>query len=83
MLNFENHIPLHIQLKDLLKTEIVEGKYVEKIPSERELMERFTVSRSTVREAVKHLVHEGVLKKSTEKEHLSQKIRQCMTGLIL
>lgn len=62
-LNFENHIPLHIQLKDLLKTEIVEGKYVEKIPSERELMERFSVSRSTVREAVKHLVHDGVLKK--------------------
>lgn len=60
---FESHIPLHIQLKDLLKTEIVEGKHVEKIPSERELMERFTVSRSTVREAVNHLVHEGVLKK--------------------
>ncbi|MBD8034628.1 MULTISPECIES: GntR family transcriptional regulator [Solibacillus] len=62
-MNFESHIPLHIQLKDLLKTEIFDGKHVEKIPSERELMERFTISRSTVREAVSHLVNEGVLKK--------------------
>lgn len=62
-MNFESHIPLHVQLKDLLKSEIVEGKHREKIPSERILMERFTVSRSTVREAVNHLVREGVLKK--------------------
>ena len=62
-MNFESHIPLHIQLKDLIKAEIVEGKYEEKIPSERELMERFSVSRSTVREAVNHLVRDGVLKK--------------------
>ena len=62
-MNFESHIPLHIQLKDLIKAEIVEGNYEEKIPSERELMERFSVSRSTVREAVNHLVRDGVLKK--------------------
>ena len=62
-MNFESHIPLHIQLKDLIKAEIVEGKYEEKIPSERELMELFSVSRSTVREAVNHLVRDGVLKK--------------------
>lgn len=79
-MNFENHIPLHIQLKDLLKTEIVEGKHVVKIPSERELMERFSVSRSTVREAVKHLVHDGVLKKFMEKGRLLRRIRRYMTG---
>lgn len=52
-----------MQLKDVIKTEIVEGKYTDKIPSERELMERFSVSRSTVRESVNHLVREGVLQK--------------------
>ena len=62
-MNFESPIPLHIQLKDFIKNEIVEGNFVEKIPSERELMERFSVSRSTVRESVNHLVQEGVLQK--------------------
>ena len=62
-MNFESPIPLHIQLKTFIKNEIVEGNFVEKIPSERELMERFSVSRSTVRESVNHLVQEGVLQK--------------------
>lgn len=56
-------IPLHIQLKDGIQTLINEGYYKEKIPSERELMDRYKVSRSTVREAVSHLVREGVLEK--------------------
>ena len=56
-------IPLHIQLKDGIQELINEGFYKEKIPSERELMDRYKVSRSTVREAVSHLVREGVLEK--------------------
>lgn len=63
MLDYENPIPLHVQIKELIKAEILDGKYGEKIPSERELMERFSVSRSTIRESVNHLVHEGVLEK--------------------
>lgn len=63
MVNFESPMPLHIQLKEFIKKEIVEGNYVEKIPSERELMEQFSISRSTVRESVNHLVQEGVLEK--------------------
>ena len=49
-MNFESPIPLHIQLKDYIKNEIVEGNFVEKMQSERELMERFSVSRCTDRE---------------------------------
>ena len=56
-------MPLHIQLKQLIQTEIQDGKYVEKIPSERELMERFRVSRSTVRESINHLVRAQILEK--------------------
>lgn len=63
LLNIDNPIPLHIQLKNTIKQEVRTGKYVEKIPSERELMERFQISRSTVREAINHLVHEQVLEK--------------------
>jgi len=63
LLNTENPIPLHIQLKHLIHSEIQAGKYKEKIPSERELMQRFNVSRSTVRESINHLVHEQVLEK--------------------
>ncbi|MFP3389524.1 GntR family transcriptional regulator [Brevibacillus sp. SIMBA_040] len=56
-----NPVPLHIQLKEEIERQIVEKRYQEKIPSERELMETYSVSRSTVREAVNHLVREGVL----------------------
>lgn len=63
IVSFDSPIPLHIQLKDVLIREIRAHKYDDKIPSERELMARFSVSRSTVREAVNHLVQEGVLQK--------------------
>lgn len=62
-INHKSPIPLHVQLKDILREEILIGKHKEKIPSERELMEQFSVSRSTVRKAVNSLVYEGVLEK--------------------
>ncbi|MFB4161199.1 GntR family transcriptional regulator [Geomicrobium sp. JSM 1781026] len=55
--------PLHFQIKTTLRDEIRSGVYVEKIPSERDLMARFSVSRTTIREAVTHLVQDGVLTK--------------------
>ncbi|MFZ7101270.1 MAG: GntR family transcriptional regulator [Peptococcaceae bacterium] len=63
ILDIKSPIPLHEQLKVILKEEILNGFYTDKIPSERELMERFSVSRSTVRQAVLALVNEGVLEK--------------------
>ncbi|MFC4769747.1 GntR family transcriptional regulator [Effusibacillus consociatus] len=62
-LDIHNPIPLHVQLKNILEDQIKQGYYKEKIPSERELMEMYSVSRSTVREAVSILVHEGILEK--------------------
>ncbi|WP_227937693.1 GntR family transcriptional regulator [Alkalihalobacillus deserti] len=58
-----NPIPLHVQLKDILKKQVLEGEFTSQIPSERELMEVYSVSRSTVREAVSILVREGILEK--------------------
>ncbi|TCP29579.1 GntR family transcriptional regulator [Scopulibacillus darangshiensis] len=62
-LDFESAEPLHIQLKNYLKREIMGGIYKHKIPSERELMDRYSVSRTTVRAAISDLVHEGILEK--------------------
>jgi|SRR5690625_1684581 len=61
MIDESNPIPLHLQVRDILKREIIANNYIDKIPSERELMERFEVSRTTIREAVNQLVNEGLL----------------------
>ncbi|MBP2242922.1 GntR family transcriptional regulator [Cytobacillus eiseniae] len=63
MVDVNNPIPLHLQLKDVIAREIKNEVYKEKIPSERDLMDRFSISRTTVREAISHLVQEGILEK--------------------
>ncbi|MFI8684782.1 GntR family transcriptional regulator [Rossellomorea sp. NPDC077527] len=63
MIDTNNPVPYHLQIKDILTREIGEGVHKERIPSERDLMDRFSVSRTTIREAVSHLVTEGVLQK--------------------
>lgn len=62
-LNKEGHTPLHIQLKNEIEQQIIDGLFENQIPSEREFMQKYDVSRSTVREAVNALVREGVLVK--------------------
>ncbi|MDP2974956.1 MAG: GntR family transcriptional regulator, partial [Anaerolineales bacterium] len=56
-------IPYHYQLRELLKGEITAGRWGvgERLPSERELCERFNLSRTTVREAIDALADEGLL----------------------
>lgn len=62
-LNYTNSIPLHVQLQKEMEERVFQGLYTEKIPSERELMEEYYVSRSTVRQAIAQLVADGVLEK--------------------
>jgi GntR family transcriptional regulator len=62
-LDFNGSVPLHVQVKEILTEEIVNGNYKDKIQSEPELMERFSISRTTVREAISILVNEGFLEK--------------------
>lgn len=66
-LDYNNSIPLYVQLKEELKQNIKNGKYQEKIPSERVIMEEYYVSRSTVRQAVEELVDDGILVKKPGK----------------
>jgi GntR family transcriptional regulator len=55
--------PLYLQLKDSLTAEITSGRYRsnQRLPSERELSERFRVSRMTVRQALLELAHDGAI----------------------
>ena len=62
-IDFKSLIPLHAQVKLKLEEEIMNNQYDGKIPGELELMERFSVSRSTIRQALKTLVNEGLLEK--------------------
>lgn len=82
MINNELHIPLHIQISLVLEEKIKEGVYTEKIPSERELMDQYSVSRTTIREAVLRLVNNGVLKKYTGRELSLRKKPLLMSGFL-
>lgn len=63
VLDPHNPLPLHAQITSILRKRIFEESLTGKIPSERELMDYFSVSRSTVREAVEALVRDGILEK--------------------
>lgn len=56
-------IPLYFQLKQLILSEIEKGEYPADslIPTENELSEMFSISRTTVRQALTELVQEGKL----------------------
>jgi GntR family transcriptional regulator len=56
-------LPLYLQVKNNLEAEIRDGKYGtdERLPSERELCERFGVSRMTARQAIKELERDGLV----------------------
>lgn len=69
MLDVNNTIPLYLQLKEIIKNEIITHKYLsgEKLPTEPELCETYQVSRITVRKAVEELCKEGMLEKKQGK----------------
>ncbi|WP_442845755.1 GntR family transcriptional regulator [Leeuwenhoekiella sp. H156] len=62
-INHKSPIPLHAQVEDLLRELIKEEEYQngKTLPSEVEISNRLAISRSTVRQAIKKLVFEGLL----------------------
>jgi len=62
-LNKDSFEPLYYQLKNILKSYIVEGKYKagESFPSEWQLAQECSISRMTARRALSELVREGLL----------------------
>ncbi|MCF6408342.1 GntR family transcriptional regulator [Pseudalkalibacillus salsuginis] len=63
MINKHSSLPLYTQVERYLTTEIKNGGYHsgDLIPSERELSEKFQISRMTVRQAINNLVNKGIL----------------------
>jgi len=55
--------PLYHQIANILREEILKGRYKpnELLPSESQLMRQYSVSRGTVRDAIKLLLSEGLL----------------------
>ena len=60
-----NPTPLYFQLQELLVKMIDEGEYKvgDPLPSEQKLIEDSGLSRTTVRQAIKNLVNQGILEK--------------------
>ncbi len=60
-INRRDRVPLYCQLKDVILQEIEneELKPNDPIPSEKELIQRYGLSRTTVRQAISELVREG------------------------
>lgn len=59
----DSPVPLYVQLKELLRTRVLDGTYppLARMPSESELGEVFGVSRITVRQALGDLQKEGLI----------------------
>jgi len=58
-------IPIYLQLKNILKTSIMNGEFGENgmIPSETQLAETYHITRTTVRRSISELVNENLLRK--------------------
>ncbi len=59
----DNPKPLHLQLTEIMRDRIQSNYYPEnlRLPSEREICEEFSVSRTTVREMIRQLKREGLV----------------------
>ena len=68
-LDRDTPMPLYYQLKCLILKKIQNGDFAagETIPTEAELQDTFSISRSTVRQAITELVREGWLERKTSK----------------
>ena len=62
-LNRQSKMPLHEQLYEILRSSITRGEWQvgEMLPPEPDLIERYAVSRITVRQALNRLVNEGLI----------------------
>lgn len=63
MAKTQKQIPLHIDISEQIHQQIVDGDYLpgDKLPSERELIEQWQVSRITIRRAIANLVQQGLV----------------------
>lgn len=86
-IDFASSIPLHHQLKEKLKSKIINGELLDrnlKIPSEVDLINNYGVSRITVRKAIQTLVDEGILYRQRGKgTFLTKNTMESWTGKLM
>lgn len=72
-----NHLPLYFQLKSYIVNQISTGEWKagDKIPSEAEFCEQFSISRTTIRQAINELVIQGKLIRSAGRGTFVSKYR--------
>ena len=77
-------VPAYIRIHDVIKKEIEEEnwKIGERLPSERDLADRFSVSRMTLRQAISLLVDEGILERRVGSGTFvaSKRVQEKMSG---
>jgi len=56
-------LPLWAQLESELKRRLDAGEFTDRFPTDNELVEQYSVSRHTVREAIRHLNATGILRR--------------------
>ncbi|MFA1820832.1 GntR family transcriptional regulator [Virgibacillus oceani] len=63
MLNKNDIIPLYVQLKRILRSQILSGvfKEMDMLPSETQLMKKYQITRTTIRKALAELNKEGLV----------------------
>ncbi|HEY8456613.1 MAG TPA: GntR family transcriptional regulator [Actinopolymorphaceae bacterium] len=63
MLDRRSHVPLHVQLADVLREQIATGKLApgDRLPSESDLSQTYDVSRPTIRKTLAALKFEGLI----------------------
>ena len=87
-INFESHIPYYIQLMDILREKVQQAEWRpgDQIPGEQDLCERYQVSRTVVRQALRELEYEGVITRQKGKgtfislPKISEGLVQKLTG---
>lgn len=83
-MNTKKLVPNYVRIHDALKDEVENSvwKIGERLPSERDLAERFNVSRMTARQAVTSLVDEGILERRVGSGTYvaSRRVREKMRG---
>ncbi len=85
MLDKKSPLPMYHQLKEIFRDKIASGEWTPgtMVPSERELSERYEISRMTARQALSELTREGILyrKKGKGTFVAEPKMQQALTSL--
>ncbi|OGF48645.1 MAG: hypothetical protein A2044_05400 [Candidatus Firestonebacteria bacterium GWA2_43_8] len=59
----KNPLPIYYQLKQILRSRIIEGDFQEKLPTEHQLKKMYGVSLWTIKRSLEDLVDEGLIRK--------------------